>query len=155
MTPVPQPNRDGGRQSLPHDPPHFIGTSDAAFFITICCKPKGINQLCNPETAQAVFAAARHYYDLHHWSLPLLLLMPDHLHILACFSRDAGMTKTVRNWKRYLATKHGIRWQRDFFDHSLRSDESATDKANYILNNPVRAGLVQRPEDWAYQTAIT
>lgn len=36
------------------------------------------------------------------------------------------------------------RWQRDFFDHRLRSIESAAEKAQYIRMNPVRAGLVNR-----------
>jgi putative transposase len=145
---------EGGRKSLPHDPPHLIGTSAAVFFVTICCKPKAVNQLCYPDVASKIFVAARHYHDLHHWSLPPLLLMPDHLHILASFSCEAGMTKTVRTWKRYIAAQHRIRWQRDFFDHRLRSDESLTDKARYVLDNQIRAGLVERAEDWPYQTAI-
>jgi len=36
----------------------------------------------------------------------------------------------------------GIKWQRDFFEHRLRSDESWREKADYILANPVRKGLV-------------
>src|ERR1051325_7311516 len=110
------------------------------FFITICCKPRGLNQLCHVDTAEQIFASARHYHELHHWSVPLLLLMPDHLHMLANFSGDIGMRRVVTNWKRYLATNVGIHWQRDFFDHRLRCDESETDKADYILQNPVRAG---------------
>jgi len=40
--------------------------------------------------------------------------------------------------------------QKDFFEHRLRSDESAQEKSDYILVNPVRAGLVPKPEDWPY-----
>jgi putative transposase len=75
---------------LPHDPPHFIGTSDAIFFITICCQPKGTNQLCFSEIAKILFDAARFYYERHYWGLPILLLMPDHLHMLASFGRTSG-----------------------------------------------------------------
>jgi REP-associated tyrosine transposase len=148
-------NVEPGRRSLPHDPPHFIGTGDAIFFVTICGKPRGLNQLCKPSLAAEIFAAARNYHERHHWTVPLLLLMPDHLHMLASFNAEFGMTKIVRNWKRYLATKLGINWQRDFFDHRLRSDESFSDKANYILQNPVRAGLVTQWEDWPYQGSAT
>jgi hypothetical protein len=45
-------------------------------------------------------------------------------------------------------------WQRDFFDHRLRDDESFEEKAAYILNNPVRAGLVNRFEDWPYKIQL-
>jgi len=148
------PHEAVGRRALPHDPPHFIGTSDAIFFITICCTPKGMNQLCRPRIAQALFDAARFYYEQHRWGVPLLLLMPDHLHMLACFGPDFGMKKTVANWKRYAANRLGIRWQRDFFDHRLRSDGSFDEKSAYILQNPVRAGLVARLEDWPYQLQL-
>ncbi len=148
------PHDPVGRRALPHDPPHFIGTADAIFFITICCQPKGENHLCHPEMAKAVFAAARFYHDRHDWGVPILLLTPDHLHMLARFGPDAGMKKTVTSWKRYTTTHAGIRWRRDFFDHRLRSDESFDEKAAYILQNPMRAGLVERIEDWPYQLQL-
>lgn len=48
------------------------------------------------------------------------------------------------------AKQTGVQWQRDFFDHRLRSDESFGDKANYIRMNPARKGLVLREEEWRY-----
>ena len=42
-------------------------------------------------------------------------------------------------------------WQREFFDHLLRSNESYKAKWAYVRMNPVRAALVERPEDWPYQ----
>ena len=77
--------------------------------------------------------------------------MPDHVHFLMKFSPDMGLRKTVENWKRYTARHAGIRWQRDFFDHRLRNNESFQAKALYIRFNPVRAGLVTNPEDWNYK----
>jgi hypothetical protein len=56
----------------------------------------------------------------------------------------------VTLWKRWTARHLGIVWQRDFFEHRLRSDESWREKADYILANPVRKGLVKSAEDWAY-----
>jgi putative transposase len=143
-----------GRRSLPHDPPHFIGTASAIFFITICCQPKGTNQLCRSAIATILFDAARFYYERHYWSVPILLLMPDHLHMLATFGPDLGMKKVIANWKRFTANHAGIRWQRDFFDHRLRNDENFDQKAAYILQNPVRAGFVTRVEDWPYKLQL-
>jgi len=45
----------------------------------------------------------------------------------------------------------GPHWQEGFFDHVLRSDESYAQKWRYVVENPVRAGLVVTAEDWAYQ----
>jgi putative transposase len=147
-------NDEPGRRSLPHDPPAFIETSDAIFFVTICCVPKGTNQLCKIEIAKPVFDSIRSYYDQHRWAVPLIVLMPDHLHMLVRFDSEADMKKIVRNWKRYSATQIGIRWQRDFFDHRLRTDETFAETADYIQQNPVRAGLVQLGQDWPYQMRL-
>ena len=45
-------------------------------------------------------------------------------------------------------------WQRRFFDHVLRSDESYAEKWNYVRENPVRAGLVKSADDWPYAGEI-
>jgi hypothetical protein len=53
-----------------------------------------------------------------------------------------------------LSTGQGQLWQEGFFDHVLRSDESSGQKWSYVCDNPVRAGLVKRSEDWSYQGEI-
>jgi hypothetical protein len=45
-------------------------------------------------------------------------------------------------------------WQREFFDHLLRTPESYERKWRYVLENPVRAGLVVKSEDWPYAGEI-
>ena len=90
-----------GRRALPHDPPHFIGTADATFFITICCKPKGLNQLCYSEVAEVLFTSSRFYWSRGLWGLPVLLLMPDHVHMLATFGPEAvraGLIDRSEDW---------------------------------------------------------
>ena len=58
--------------------------------------------------------------------------------------------KIISQWKSWTAKQLGIHWQRDFFEHRLRNDENRTEKANYILANPVRAGLIGKAKDWNY-----
>ena len=60
------------------------------------------------------------------------------------------MKKTISNFKEIVAKKSGVRWQRDFFDHRLRTQESYEEKAHYIRLNPVRQQLVRAPEDWLF-----
>ncbi len=60
------------------------------------------------------------------------------------------MRDSIASWKRYIATKLGIDWQRDFFDHRIRDNENLDEKAHYIRMNPVRESLCKRPEDWKY-----
>ncbi len=80
----------------------------------------------------------------------LLVLMPDHLHPLVSVPGDVRLKKAISDWKSLLARTAKIRWQRDFFEHRLRSDNDLDLKATYIRENPIRAGLVARVEEWAF-----
>jgi REP element-mobilizing transposase RayT len=120
------------------------------FFLTICCHPRGRNQLCHAATASLVFEAVAFRQRSNRWYAHLVLLMPDHLHALMSFPRDADMPKVMANFKELTAKRAGISWQRDFFDHRLRAPGSLRDKARYILMNPVRKGLAPSPECWPY-----
>lgn len=80
----------------------------------------------------------------------LLVLMPDHLHALVSVLPTRGLTTTIRLWKSFLARQAGLRWQRDFFEHRIRNDESWQEKARYIRDNPVRANLVANAKAWPY-----
>jgi len=42
-------------------------------------------------------------------------------------------------------------WRRGFFDRLIRNSESYVQKWEYVRENPVRAGLVSRSEDWPFQ----
>ena len=138
------------RKPLPHDLPSHVRPDTATFFITICCTPKGESQLCLHEVAAGIFESVAFRQTRRDWWMELLILMPDHLHALVSFPSDKDMMTVISQWKEFLAKKLGIHWQPNFFDHRLRSDESLRDKADYILQNPVRRGLVTRAEDWSY-----
>ncbi len=61
------------------------------------------------------------------------------------------MKKVMASFKEHTAKRAGIGWQRDFFDHRLRAEESFEEKANYIRMNPVRKRLVAAPDDWIWK----
>ncbi len=46
-------------------------------------------------------------------------------------------------------------WQRSFFDHALRDEESLEAVARYIVSNPVRAGLVEDWRDYPFVGSMT
>jgi putative transposase len=124
--------------------------SDAEYFITVCCRERGKNTLAFPYVAKIIFDAVQAYEQRKLWFVRFMLLMPDHLHGIFDFPLEASMQASFANWKRFLSRMHGIRFQRDFFDHRLRSDEGFSQKVEYIRYNPVRARLVSEPEDWPY-----
>jgi len=84
------------------------------------------------------------------WWVHLALLMPDHLHVSVSFPSGQALGTVIGEWKKFAARVLKIRWQRDFSEHRLRHDESLRAKEDYIRQNPVRAGLVARAEDWRF-----
>jgi len=74
----------------------------------------------------------------------------NHLHAILAFPPEPGMETTIKNWKRFIATQFGVKWQRDFFDHRLRNTQEEQEKICYILMNSVRKGLCERAEDWRW-----
>jgi nicotinamide-nucleotide amidase len=138
------------RKKISHDLPAGVRPEDAVFFLTICCAPRGENQLCKPDVAAAIFESVEVGQVRGDWWMQLVVLMPDHLHALLVFPAEKNLRKVIADWKKLLARKIGIRWQRDFFDHRIREEERLQEKADYILKNPVRAGLIVRAEDWPY-----
>jgi putative transposase len=100
--------------------------------------------------AAIIMESVQHRQAGEIWFARLVLLMPDHLHALIAFPTERAMETTVRQWKGFLAHQFKIRWQRDFFDHRIRNAESWQQKANYIRQNPVRAGLIADAMTWPY-----
>ncbi len=138
------------RKVLHHQLPAHVRPEETVFFLTICCVPRDKNHLCTPEIASAIFQSVETGQASGDWWMQLVVLMPDHLHALVALPSEKELRKVVTDWKKLLARKLGIRWQRDFFDHRIRKEENLQEKADYILHNPVRAGLVTRAEDWPF-----
>ena len=137
------------RKTLPHEIPSWV-ESGAEYFITICTEPKGTNQLCRENAAKLICESLKFRQDRGELWVHLLLLMPDHLHAIMSFPPQVDMQKSITDWKRYTCIAGGINWQRDFFEHRLRKNESYLEKAQYIRMNQVRAGLVDSPDKWPF-----
>jgi len=139
------------RDKLPHDVPHWIDPSQEAFFITINCRQRSLNQLAYPDVWQGIRDAIEFREQRGDWKWPIFLAMPDHFHGIVTFPKTFYLRKNIREWKRWTARNHRIHWQEGFFDHRLRSGENASSTADYIRQNPVRAGLATLPEEWPYR----
>jgi len=138
------------RKSLVHTPPDWVDDG-AIYFITICLEDRNSRALIDPTNAAVIKKAASFYHCESHWWIELIVLMPDHLHALISFNQKVRpMSECIRAWKAYLKRSAGIQWQRGYFDHRLRTLDAAREKASYIRNNPVRAGLIEPAEDWKY-----
>ncbi|HWR14438.1 MAG TPA: transposase [Terriglobales bacterium] len=94
--------------------------------------------------------------------LNAVVVMPDHVHLLLTPLPDKdgwplslpAILKSLKGTSarsvNKLAGSTGPVWQDESFDHVLRSDDSLTQKIEYIRQNPVRRGLVSSPEDYPW-----
>ena len=134
----------------------------AIYFVTICAKDRRpiMANFGTVDILRREFAAAR---ERHGRRIGRFVVMPDHVHFF-CISderRDASSLSrfvgAIKEWTAKQMVAYGARppiWQKQFFDHLLRSDESYANKWTYVHENPVRAGLVAKAEDWPHAGEI-
>ena len=118
----------------------------------------GASWLRIPEIAAIVrdtwlfFEAQR--YHLHAW-----LIMPNHVHLVVEEFPDHPLRRTVTNWKsftakainRHLGRSGGV-WQREHWDRYIRDQAHYDAAVSYIYDNPVKAGFVERIEEWPWSS---
>jgi len=150
------------RKNLPHWQPE-----NAIFFVTtrlegsIAGIPGGPAWLAIPQVAKIVREALI-YRDQTVYNLFAFCIMSTHKHIV--FSplkneqgQDYRVFRIMQSLKRYTARKaniflkrRGAFWKTESFDHVIRSENSLKKIIHYVLQNPVKAGLVGHWKDWPW-----
>jgi len=134
-----------------------VWVNNPRYFVTICTYNRR-EVLANDKVAEILRIEWDGAWDRHGWAIGSYVVMPDHVHFF-CTDGELGTTLShfIGSWKEWTSKAikselsiDGSIWQKGFFDHLLRSDESYSEKWNYVRNNPVRARLVQCAEDWPF-----
>jgi REP element-mobilizing transposase RayT len=110
----------------------------------------------------------------YQWHLYCYCLMPDHLHFV-CRLMDAdvkminagargavpeGVLEHLARFKSYTTNKawklgfQGQLWQKSSYDRVLDLERALLEVIEYVLNNPVRKGLVKEWSEWPYSAII-
>jgi putative transposase len=135
--------------ALDHKTPSRVAP-DACFHIRVRIESRG-PRLTDPKSASIILAAAKQYHDERRWFLHLLVIMPDHLHLIASFPQAPAMSHTVGAWKSQIARVQRVVWQHKHFEHRLKTDGEFAEKADYVRTAPVREGLCSDPADWPWK----
>lgn len=92
--------------------------------------------------------------------LHAFVLMPDHFHLLITPVPDTTLEKAmqlIKGGSAYELKQAGragsVVWQRGYTDHRVRNPKEYEEIVEYIHQNPVQAGLVQKAEDYKYSSA--
>ena len=93
------------------------------------------------------------------YTLYAYVVMANHVHVLLMPRVDLEViTQGIKGYTAYqingLQNERGrVFWHDESFDHWARDDEEMHRIIEYIENNPVRAQLCGRPEDWPWSSA--
>ena len=97
-----------------------------------------------------------HYRAQGKYQLHDLVIMPDHFHALITPAMEISLERTVQFIKGGFSFRLKSRfpvWQASFTNHRIRDAEDFERHREYIRMNPVRAGLVRKPEEYPYSSA--
>ncbi len=115
-----------------------------------------------PESARVRVLECYLFGNGKQFSLHAAVVMPDHVHLLLTpLVQGGGETPSLSSILRsikgvssrrvnLLWGRKGAFWQGESFDRVLRSHESVSDVTTYIVNNPVRKGLVSAWQDYRW-----
>jgi REP element-mobilizing transposase RayT len=91
--------------------------------------------------------------------LQAYVVMPDHMHLIIKPLYENTLTQIMQNLKgstayaiNKLLKRTGAFWQSENFDHLIRDHINLREKWEYIKENPVRARLVNKTEDYPFSS---
>ncbi len=136
---------------LPAETYHAVGMICS---VTACTKDR-VAYFSEPAIAGVVADTWREIISDCHHRLWAQCVMPDHVHaLLEVGSPDISVGDCVGRAKsncfRKLRASVILQWQDRFYDHVLKDGEDPRVQARYIVNNPVRQGLVENWELWPF-----
>ena len=112
------------------------------------------------QIAEILVQIMARYRDRGDYLLHEFVVMPNHIHLLLTPSSTTSLEKAVQLIKG--GSSHEIHkqcdrkmeiWQEGFHDWTIRNTNDWQAKVEYIRMNPVRAKLVEKPEQWPYSSA--
>ena len=128
---------------------------DRTFFITsVTAQRKTLFQTA--AAADLLLDVFLHYRAQGKYRLHDLVIMPDHFHALITPATQISLERTVQFIKggfSFRLKSLSPVWQASFTNHRIRDDEDFERHREYIRMNPVRAGLVCKPEEYPYSSA--
>jgi REP element-mobilizing transposase RayT len=99
-------------------------------------------------------------FDGERYKLIAWVIMPNHVHLLLKPVNGWELFKILHSFKSFTAqeankllNRSGRFWMREYFDRRIRDYEHFERTFRYIENNPVKAGLCEKPQDWKFSSA--
>ena len=100
------------------------------------------------------------FHDQKKYRLTAWVVMPNHGHMLCTPRSGYNLAQIMHSIKSFTASdankvlrRAGHFWQKEYFDRYIRNARHFAKVVAYIENNPVKANLCEKPEDWPFSSA--
>jgi len=82
------------------------------------------------------------------------VVMPEHVHLLVSEPKKALLSKAIQALKLSVSVQSRERpfWQERYYDFNVHNEEKRVEKLRYMHRNPVKRGLAEKPEEWAWSS---
>ena len=134
---------------------HYSYTGPQQYFLTICTFERRRHFVSRATVSIVNEQFLRTATDFE-FAILAYCFMPDHLHLLVeGVSERSNLPQFVSLGKQRaaFATRELLRprlWQTGYFERVLRSNDETFNVARYVVQNPVRAGLVRSPDEYPF-----
>ena len=91
---------------------------------------------------------------LYFFAVAGYVVMPEHVHLLVNEPQRGLLSRTIQALKLSVSVRSRKRpfWQAHYYDFNVSNHEKFVEKLRYIHRNPVKRGLVAKPEDWSWSS---
>jgi putative transposase len=110
----------------------------------------------NQEERCLIMSALQHFKD-NRYELFAYVPMDDHVHVLMKPLENYQVERVVHSWKSFTAHKFQKEsgrkapiWQEEYFDRIVRYEKEFLDKAQYIINNPLKRWPEMEKYPWVW-----
>lgn len=126
-------------------------------YITFTCyhRKKHLGSASARDIFEAILERARRWYGFY---VVGYVVMPEHVHLLVSEPERSSLAIALKMLKqvssRELHDRAGDNpfWQKRYYDFNVFSDHKRVEKLRYMHRNPVKRGLVEKPEDWKWSS---
>jgi putative transposase len=129
--------------------------TESLHFITFSCFHR-LALLETPVARETVEAVLEQTRARHRARVYAYVLMPEHVHLLVNEPPGIVLAQFLKAVKQIASRKlRGSSekfWQDRYYDSNVRGETARSEVIRYIHRNPVKRGLVQKPEDWVWSS---
>lgn len=132
----------------------YQSTGDTHFVTFSCFQRRPLlSSTMAKRTFEEALERVRRHYRLRVFGY---VVMPEHVHLLVSEPDRADLATAIKSLKqgvaRLLIHEHAHFWQPRYYDFNVHEGRRFSDKLRYIHRNPVKRGLVAKPEDWPWSS---